>query len=363
MYKKQADKLRQILVHRKPLSFFKKDRDYLILKKVVENREQIAHIIELNGLKDKDRLFLIIKIYQEYLMKEKNTGPYGRLIIRKKYVRMNTLAPSLPNKENNTENDNFLPENQALNKTQIQMIQNYGLKETGLPFLYELPLNRSIKLSVQRQYIIQNLPTVLPPLLLNPQMHSTVIDACAAPGNKTSHLAAIMRNTGKIYAYERDEYRFNTLKENLDACHVKNTVCLNENFLNNKMPAEYILLDPSCTGSGIHLNYKENEKNTASFHVEQVCLLKKALRNESAKRVVYSTCSIHEKENEEVVASVIRHFYKEWRLEKIETDFGRKGSKKYEFHENVLYFDRGETIGFFCAVFVRKKHFGSTDTE
>lgn len=56
----------------------------------------------------------------------------------------------------------------------------------------------------------------LPVTLLDPPKGSTVLDMCAAPGMKTTHLAAHIRNKGKIYAVERDERRYKTLSEFVD---------------------------------------------------------------------------------------------------------------------------------------------------
>lgn len=349
MYGKQAIKLKRILLNNKPVSHFKKDVDYQILKKTVQNRKQILSIIEINDLNKEDKYNCMLKIQNEILTNNNETSnSFKDLIIPKKYIRMNTLIA-----ESGTETKK-ISEIETLNKTQQEMLKNYQLKTTEFPFIYELPLNRAIKLSTQRFYIIQNLPTALPPLVLNPPKNVTVIDSCAAPGNKTSHLSAIMRNTGKITAFELNRDRYEHLKENLKACHVTNTVCLNEDFCETKLEAEYILVDPSCSGSGIHQNYIKNTKRIESLSNFQVIILSKALKMKSAKRVVYSTCSVHEEENEEVVQRVSENFKEDWNIEKIETKLGNQGSEKYEFSNRVVRFDRGETIGFFCALFVRK---------
>lgn len=67
------------------------------------------------------------------------------------------------------------------------------------------------KLAKESKIILQDKASCLPSFLLNPEKGSVVMDMCAAPGMKTSHLAAIMKNRGQIWAVERDPKRYGTL--------------------------------------------------------------------------------------------------------------------------------------------------------
>ena len=78
----------------------------------------------------------------------------------------------------------------------------------------------------------------MPAYVLSPPKNSTVIDACAAPGNKTSHLAAIMGNTGKIYAFDISSERLKTMNMLLEKAKVTNCTTKNQDFLKTK-PQEY----------------------------------------------------------------------------------------------------------------------------
>eukprot|EP00966_Prymnesium_polylepis_P162442 3754417-Prymnesium_polylepis.1 len=65
--------------------------------------------------------------------------------------------------------------------------------------------------------IIQQKASCFPAVALAPPPGATVIDACAAPGNKTSHLAAIMGNRGRVFAFEVNERRCELLRQMMDA--------------------------------------------------------------------------------------------------------------------------------------------------
>src|SRR5204862_2103971 len=106
-----------------------------------------------------------------------------------------------------------------------------------------------------------------PAYLLDPQPEDyEIIDACAAPGNKTSHLAALLsthRNSSialpKIWAFERDKARAETLKKMTKTAGTEHVVTVKaaQNFLRASPDDEAwknvgaLLLDPSCSGSGI----------------------------------------------------------------------------------------------------------------
>ncbi|KAJ8586927.1 williams-Beuren syndrome critical region protein 20 copy A [Rhizopogon salebrosus TDB-379] len=150
---------------------------------------------------------------------------------------------------------------------------------------------------------------------------AVVIDATAAPGNKTSHLSALMGNEGKLYAFEKDKRRFSTLKMMLSKAACRNVEAISADFLtiDPSHPkfslATHILLDPSCSGSGIvnRLDYlledeievvEEDRLNKlAAF---QLMMIKHAMKFPSVQKIVYSTCSVHATENEHVVGSALQ---------------------------------------------------------
>ncbi|KAI6226184.1 SAM-MT-RSMB-NOP domain-containing protein [Aphelenchoides fujianensis] len=211
------------------------------------------------------------------------------------------------------------------------------------------------------------LASCLPAFLLNPPAGSSVVDACAAPGMKTSHLAAIMRNQGKIYAMDRDRKRCGTLERMLEKSGVEIATVANGDFLKENTSGadyaevEYALVDPPCSGSGMakrndFLPDEEDEKRTASLANLQSMLLKHALRMPNLKRLVYSTCSVHEAENEGVVADVLQEEWVAERFELVDVEGFRwknRGRGDHEFASKCLRADPAAdlTNGFFIAVF------------
>ncbi|XP_038060724.1 28S rRNA (cytosine-C(5))-methyltransferase-like [Patiria miniata] len=167
--------------------------------------------------------------------------------------------------------------------------------------------------------ILQDKASCLPAYLLAPPPGSHVIDACAAPGNKTSHLAASLKNTGKVFAFDVDPKRVSTLSKMTALSGATNVEIINQDFLKVNPGEErfsnvrYILMDPSCSGSGIvsRLDHLTNDSQSDSTErleglaAIQAKLLGHALSFPHVERVVYSTCSVHQTENERVVLQVL----------------------------------------------------------
>ncbi|TFK72964.1 S-adenosyl-L-methionine-dependent methyltransferase [Pluteus cervinus] len=164
----------------------------------------------------------------------------------------------------------------------------------------------------------------MPALVLSPPARddTVVIDATAAPGNKTSHLSALMGNRGKVYAFERDRKRFSTLTMMLSRAGCTNVEPCNADFLAID-PADprfskvtHILVDPSCSGSGIvnrldHLlengsdDQEAQQDRLRKLAAFQLMMIKHAMKFPRAQKIVYSTCSVHATENEHVVRAAL----------------------------------------------------------
>ena len=234
--------------------------------------------------------------------------------------------------------------------------------------------------------ILQDKASCIPATLLDVERGATVLDACAAPGNKTTQLAAIVGRTGQVIAIEKDSKRAMTLKSMVNKAGASEctipffsfnvvTIIMNQDFTSLDPQDEqfrqvtHILLDPSCSGSGLHrLDYGEPEcdlatrlRNLSTF---QTRLIKHALSFPSLQRVVYSTCSIYAEENEHVVGAILKEITG-WRvLRRDEQPEGLRNWPRRGIVEKCVSEDVAEgcircekvtdgTIGFFAVGFVR----------
>nr|MBR4280103.1 RsmB/NOP family class I SAM-dependent RNA methyltransferase [Clostridia bacterium] len=161
---------------------------------------------------------------------------------------------------------------------------------------------------------LQSLSSMMPPLVVHPGKNESILDMAAAPGGKTTQMAALSGNTALITACEKNRIRAERLQFNLDRQGVKrvNVMCQDARQLSDLFKFDKVLLDAPCTGSGtILIAEGEPERRmtpdwVAKTAQTQKAMLKKALTLLSAgHEMVYSTCSILREENEEVLKAVL----------------------------------------------------------
>ena len=162
---------------------------------------------------------------------------------------------------------------------------------------------------------LQSLSSMLPPIILKPKENEDILDMTAAPGGKTTQIAALTNNKAHITACEMNNIRIEKLKYNVQKQGATNVSILKEDSrrLNDYFAFDKILLDAPCSGSGtIEL---ENEKTYNGFTEKllekttqsQLTLLKKALKIlKPGHEMVYSTCSILQEENEDIISKAIK---------------------------------------------------------
>ncbi|MGN1383824.1 MAG: RsmB/NOP family class I SAM-dependent RNA methyltransferase [Clostridia bacterium] len=161
---------------------------------------------------------------------------------------------------------------------------------------------------------LQSLSSMLPPIVLNPMPKNDILDMAAAPGGKTTQIAALSNNEANITACEINKIRAERLKYNLDKQGASSVFVMLEDARNidNFFSFDQILLDSPCSGSGT-ININENNLNEY-FTTElverskklQIALIKKAIKIlKSGKEMVYSTCSILKEENEDIIRKVL----------------------------------------------------------
>ena len=164
---------------------------------------------------------------------------------------------------------------------------------------------------------LQSLSSMLPPLALNPRADADILDMCAAPGGKTSQIAALLGGAARLTACEMNGPRAEKLGYNLAKLGAKNVQVMrcDARKLDTFFSFDQILLDAPCTGSGTvragdaraarHMDARNLDRSVRS----QRALLDRALRVlKPGGELLYSTCSILPAENEDQVAAALaRH--------------------------------------------------------
>lgn len=165
----------------------------------------------------------------------------------------------------------------------------------------------------QKGYIyLQSLSSMIPPLILSPKSGDNVLDLTAAPGSKTTQLAAIMKNKGYILANELDKIRCERLKYNINTQGANIVEVINNR--GEKIGEEFkekfdkVLLDAPCSGEG-RFSAKSimSYRNWSLKTVKELSKLQKKLIKSAYTALkpggimVYSTCTLNKEENEFVL--------------------------------------------------------------
>ena len=197
----------------------------------------------------------------------------------------------------------------------------HGVERTHLSSV-GLTIERTRSITTWRQFqagelYVEDEAAQLVPLLLGLRRGERVLDACAAPGGKATHMAALMQNEGEIVALDHSLRRLALLQENCRRLGVN----IVHGFVRDvrqdlrdmaTAPFDRILLDAPCSGLGVLRRHPEGkwhkrEEHLAQHHETQLTMLKgvaELLRPGGV--LVYSTCSTEPDENERVVLEFCR---------------------------------------------------------
>lgn len=215
---------------------------------------------------------------------------------------------------------------------------------------------------------IQEAVSMLPALILEPKPEDKILDMTAAPGSKTTQIAAMMMNNGLIIANDISRKRINALKDNLERMGVTNTKLIVKpaQKLGYLYPEYFdkVLLDAPCSLEGTIRNTPEVLKNWKEYTIKRLSRVQKGLINSAFKALkpsgvlVYSTCTFAPEENEEVVNYLFKKDHKlicePINLSNITTHPGLGKWRKQDYHEQIqnairIYPHDNDSEGFFVA--------------
>lgn len=248
--------------------------------------------------------FLEEKLEKQYGTKITKEIIEGYQTKRKTTLRINTIKSNIEEIKKELEKEKIEYETIEWSKEAL-IIKNADEKT-----IQEMEIYKNGKI------YLQSLSSMLPPIILEPKEGTDILDMAAAPGGKTTQIAALTNNKAHITACEKNKIRAERLKYNVDK---QGATCVfimqkDSRFIDDFFSFDQILLDAPCSGSGT-LDY--NDANVEKYFTEQLIerssktqktLLSKAIKLlKPGHEMVYSTCSILDCENEDVVSSVIKN--------------------------------------------------------
>lgn len=248
--------------------------------------------------------FLIEMLNQQY--GEEITSKILEGYSQKRMVtfRVNTLKTSIEKVEEVLKNNNI--EFEKVSWSDVAYIVK-NVREDTL---------KEIEVYKNGEIYLQSLSSMLPPIVLEPKENTDILDMCAAPGGKTTELASLTNNNANITACELNKIRIEKLKYNIEKQGATSVYIMQEDSrrINDFFSFDNILLDAPCSGSGtlnvedVNLEKTFTKKLIEKSKKAQIELLSKAVKIlKQGQEMVYSTCSILNVENEEIVSKILKN--------------------------------------------------------
>ena len=216
-------------------------------------------------------------------------------------------------------------------------------------------------------FTIQDEGAGLIALILEPKENETILDACSSPGGKTTYIAQLMKNKGKICALDIHEHRTKLVEEtakrlgiDIIETKVQDATIYKEEY---KEKFDKILLDVPCLGIGVLKRKPDIKWQREEGDIEEITKIQQQIIENCSKYlkkggvIVYSTCSILKEENECIIEEFLNN-NKEFRLEKIQIKNEKTNNDFFEQYVQkqgyMKIFQNEKSDGFFIAKLIKE---------
>jgi 16S rRNA (cytosine967-C5)-methyltransferase len=259
------------------------------------------------------------------------------------YVRLNTLKEEEDHILNKLEQEGIKVEKEQ------ELKYAYRLKSTRLP----LAITESFRNGL---FYIQDKASCFAAEAADPKPEMTVMDVCAAPGAKTTYLAQLMYNQGRIYSLDNSQRRMTTWKKEVARMNVTTAVPIIADVRKQfpiTVEADALVLDPPCTSTGTFRKLPSSRWRLTPRSIQTMATIQWQMIHNCSQHVkvggslIYSTCSVTVEENEVIIERFLKH-HPEFSLTSIDPKIGLLGLRGLGDCQR-LYPHIHECNGFFIA--------------
>lgn len=221
----------------------------------------------------------------------------------------------------------------------------------------------------QGLFTVQDEAAGLTALILNPKENEEVLDACSSPGGKTTYMAEIMKNKGKIEALDIHEHRTklvedaaNRLGINIIKVHLQDATKFNKEY---EEKFDKILLDVPCLGIGVLKRKPDIKWQRKVEDIKKITKIQTEILNTCSSylkkggELVYSTCSIFKSENQDIINKFVEE-NENFKIQEIILPKHAEDIKNY-FEKFIIdrkflqVYQNQKTDGFFICKLLRVK--------
>jgi 16S rRNA C967 or C1407 C5-methylase (RsmB/RsmF family) len=193
--------------------------------------------------------------------------------------------------------------------------QLQGIGVEGVEGVFRLDAKRhASRLIKSGGAVMQDLASITAGLVASPKPGQTVLDVCAAPGNKTTHAAAQMQNRGKIYSIDLSQRRFAYWMKEVErcGCEIAAPILADARRVPMKIGVDVAIVDPPCSNSGVFAKNPAGKWRISPARVSEHAIRQSAILQAVSAHVkpegtlIYCTCSILPEEDEYVIEDFLR---------------------------------------------------------